>query len=112
MKAFVVAALAVLFAGAGHAQSCTIVPVAPQTGIGEVSGYVLDGRPLCYFYDRASGSGTAELFAENACFTPEGLSDCTRSFAFRAGPNGFRFFVEQDRLEARAEYFTLRLTLD
>ncbi len=111
MRKLIAAAFAVFWAGAALAQSCTVVPVSPETGIGEISGYVLDGRPLCYFYDRATGTGEARLFAENACFTPEGYADCTRDFTFNTGANGFRFFVQQDQLMARHEAFTLRLTL-
>ena len=111
MLRILTAALAALWAGAGLAHSCTVIAIDPVTGTGAVSGYVLDGRPLCYFLDRTGLSGEARLITENACFTAQGLADCTRAYAFHAGDGGFRFFVQQDRLRATHEYFTLRLTL-
>ena len=111
MRIHVLAALAAFLAGPANSQSCTVVSISPDTWSGEVSGYVLDSQPLCYFYDRADGTGFAELISGNACFIPEGLADCTRSFNFTARGNGFRFFVHQDRLQAGHEHFTLRLTL-
>ena len=111
MARFLLAALVASWAATAQAQSCTVIPISPETAIGEVSGYVLDGRPLCYFLDRTQRTGHARLFAENACFTPEGLADCTSDYTFTAGASGFRFFVAQDRLRAQHEFFTLRLTL-
>ena len=110
MHIHVLAALAALWAGPVLAQSCTVVTLSPETGTGEVSGYVLANERLCYFNDQINQSGRASLFAENACFTPEGLADCTREFVFNTGSRGFRFFVEQDQLRAGHEAFTLRLT--
>ena len=112
MRIHVLAAVvAAVLAGPANSQSCTVVSISPYAGAGEVSGFVLDGEPLCYFVDRANITGDAVLFAENACFIPEGLADCTRAFTFTSGRNGFRFLVHQERLQAGHARFTLRLTL-
>ncbi len=110
MRTYVLAALAALWAGPGIAESCTVVTLSPDTGTGEVSGYVLTNEPLCYFNDRLHQSGRATLIADNACMVPGGGGNCTREIRFNTGDRGFRFIVHQDQLRAGHEFFTLRLT--
>ncbi len=110
MRTIILAALAVFWTGSAVAESCTVVTLSPDTGTGEVSGYVLTNESLCYFNDRQNQSGRAVLLAENACFVPGGGGTCTRELTFNTGNSGFRFIVHQDQLRAGHEFFTLRLT--
>ncbi len=96
---------------AASAQSCTLIPFSPDIGGGSISGFVLDGRPLCYFLDWTHSTGTARLISDNACLVADGLADCSRVYDFAIGANGLSLFVHQDRLQANHARFTLDVAL-
>lgn len=116
LPATLLAALLTALPAPASAQSCTLVDMAPESAsgaaTGSVSGYVLDGPPLCYFIDRPGVSGTARLLGDNACFVADDGGDCTRDHRFRVGAGGLRVMVYQERLAAGHAYFTLQIALD
>ncbi|WP_241524041.1 hypothetical protein [Oceaniglobus indicus] len=103
----------VLCTGAASAQTCTTIRFAPGTSSGEVSGQVIENKPMCFTFESGAGQ-TARLQlsgSDNACFTIRDVVDCQDDYSFRTQSRAYEVGVFQLFAAAAYEQFTLRLSI-
>lgn len=113
MVKFFAVLLVAFWAGGARAEDCTEIKFAPGTSSGEVSGTVIEGRPVCLSFGSGAGqTARLQLFgSDNACFTVFDVVDCQIDYSFRTERKTYTLNVFQLFPSPSYEQFTFRLTI-